>query len=126
MFVDHANGCICVQGTDELERTGFIELSDVENPQYARAFYLTVPQRKDLEENDTHVNDALDMLIGWLDIRMSGAHRCFAKRNTVALNDNGHLHPEAPKPTTTGNEGVAFSFFCGHRCMVHDRLILQT
>ena len=76
----YANGCVWVQGPDDIERMGFIELSEAENAQYARAFQLTVPQRKELEEGDTHVfnarqwgyyddPDALDMLIGWLDIR---------------------------------------------------------
>ena len=76
----YANGCIWVQGPDDLERLGFIELSDAENAQYERAFQMTVPQRKVQEEGETHVftarqwgyyedPDALDMLIGWLDVR---------------------------------------------------------
>ena len=76
----YANGCVWVQGPDDIERTGFIELSDEENAQYARAFQLTVPQRKELEEGETHVFNArqwgyyddpesIDMLIGWLDDR---------------------------------------------------------
>ena len=75
-----ANGCLWVQGPDDLERQGFIELSDQENAQYARAFHMTVPERKMREEGDTHVftarqwgfyddPDDLDTLIGWLDIR---------------------------------------------------------
>ncbi|KAG8531574.1 uncharacterized protein KY384_003204 [Bacidia gigantensis] len=79
-FAGYANGCVWVQGPDELERMGFIELSDAENMQYARAFQMTVPQRKEIEEGETHVTDAhqwgyyedpdtLDMLIGWLDNR---------------------------------------------------------
>ena len=75
-----ANGCIWVQGPDDLERQGFIELSDQENAQYHRAFHMTVPERKMREEGDTHVFTAkqwgyyddpedLDMLMGWLDVR---------------------------------------------------------
>lgn len=75
-----ANGCLWVQGPDDLERQGFIELSDQENAQYHRAFRMTVPERKMREEGETHVFTAkqwgyyddpedLDMLIGWLDIR---------------------------------------------------------
>ncbi|KAL9104984.1 MAG: hypothetical protein Q9163_000156 [Psora crenata] len=76
----YANGCIWVQGPDDLERVGFIELCDAENAQYERAFQLTVPQRKVQEEGKTHVftalqwgyydePDSLDVLIGWLDVR---------------------------------------------------------
>lgn len=76
----YANGCIWVQGPDDLERIGFIELSDAENAQYRRAFQMSVPERKMAEEGDTHVftarqwgfyddPDYLDMLIGWLDVR---------------------------------------------------------
>lgn len=78
----YANGCIWVQGPDDLERQGFIELSEAENGQYRRAFQMTVPERKMFEEGDTHVftarqwgyyddPDHLDMLIGWLDVRGS-------------------------------------------------------
>lgn len=76
----YANGCIWVQGPDDLERLGFIELSEAENDQYHRAFEVTVPQRKMAEEGETHVfsakqwgyyddPDTLDLLIGWLDVR---------------------------------------------------------
>lgn len=76
----YANGCIWVQGPDDVERQGFIELADEENAQYKRAFQMTVPERKMREEGDTHVfsarqwgyyddPDYLDMLIGWLDNR---------------------------------------------------------
>ena len=78
----YANGCIWVQGPDDMERLGFIELSEAENHQYRRAFQMTVPERKMFEEGDTHVftarqwgyyddPDHLDVLIGWLDIRGS-------------------------------------------------------
>ena len=77
---EYANGCLWVQGPDDLERDGFIELSEAENDQYRRAFQMTVPERKMFEEGETHVftarqwgyyddPDQLDMLIGWLDIR---------------------------------------------------------
>ena len=77
---EYANGCLWVQGPDDLERQGFIELSDAENEQYRRAFQVSVPERKMVEEGDTHVftarqwgyyddPDDLDRLIGWLDNR---------------------------------------------------------
>ncbi|KAL8739595.1 MAG: hypothetical protein Q9190_007619 [Brigantiaea leucoxantha] len=76
----YANGCLWVQGPDDLERYGFIELSNEENAQYQRAFQMTVPQRKMIQEGSTHVFNArqwgyyddpdhLDALIGWLDVR---------------------------------------------------------
>ena len=75
-----ANGCIWVQGPDDLERQGFIELSQPENAQYHRAFGMSVPERKMREEGPTHVftawqwafyedPDDLDELIAWLDVR---------------------------------------------------------
>lgn len=77
-FAGYANGCLWVQGPDEIERQGFIDLCKEENDQYHRAFRMTVPQRKLIEEGETHVfnahewgyydePDELDKLIGWLD-----------------------------------------------------------
>ncbi|KAL8695043.1 MAG: hypothetical protein Q9218_000411 [Villophora microphyllina] len=77
-FAGYANGRLWVQGPDEMERHGFIELCPAENKQYHNAFRMTVPERKMIEEGETHVYDArqwgyydepdqLDQLIGWLD-----------------------------------------------------------
>ena len=79
-FAGYANGCVWVQGPDDMEREGFIELNDQENEQYRRAFHLTVPQRKWVEEGNTHVIGCIDWgyfdepkdlddLMGWLDVR---------------------------------------------------------
>ncbi len=79
-YAGYANGCIWVQGPDDMERIGFIELSDAENNQYRMAFRMSVPERKMLEEGATHVftarqwgyyddPDQLDNLIDWLDPR---------------------------------------------------------
>ncbi len=76
----YANGCIWVQGPDDLEREGFIELPEEDNKQYRKAFQMTIPERKKMEEGPTSVDnasqwgyyndpDAFDMLIGWLDVR---------------------------------------------------------
>lgn len=76
----YANARIWVQGPDDMEREGFIELKEDENKQYRRAFHMTVPERKIHEEGQTHVftarqwgyyddPDSLDHLIGWLDGR---------------------------------------------------------
>ncbi|KAL8944629.1 MAG: hypothetical protein Q9216_000326 [Gyalolechia sp. 2 TL-2023] len=77
-FAGYANGCLWVQGPDDMERQGFIELCDAENAQYYKAFMMTVPERKMIEEGETHCfnarqwgyydePDELDSLIGWLD-----------------------------------------------------------
>ncbi|KAI4116072.1 MAG: hypothetical protein LQ345_003443 [Seirophora villosa] len=77
-FAGFANGCLWVQGPDDMERQGFIELCDAENAQYYKAFMMTVPERKMIEEGETHCFNArqwgyyddpddLDKLIGWLD-----------------------------------------------------------
>ncbi|KAL8674442.1 MAG: hypothetical protein Q9168_001175 [Polycauliona sp. 1 TL-2023] len=74
----YANGCLWVQGPDDMERYGFIELCESENQQYFNAFRMRVPERKMIEEGETHVFNArqwgyfddpddLDKLIGWLD-----------------------------------------------------------
>ncbi|KAL9598963.1 MAG: hypothetical protein Q9219_004146 [cf. Caloplaca sp. 3 TL-2023] len=77
-FAGYANGCLWVQGPDDMERHGFIELCQAENAQYYQAFMMTVPERKMIEEGQTHCfnarqwgyydkPDELDELIGWLD-----------------------------------------------------------
>ena len=77
---EYANGCIWVQGPDDLEREGFIELGGEEQRKYQKAFQMTVVERKGLEEGSTSLSnarqwgyydepDSLDMLIGWLDVR---------------------------------------------------------
>lgn len=157
----YANGCLWVQGPDDLERCGFIELSGEEDRDYRRKFQMTVLERKRLEEGPTSVftarewgyyddPDSLDMLIGWLDVRgnrelklkkelqsyrakiadnmekrkdyVNGKEqtkpgdecatrmstrikgnldhtspRCMSWRNTMALQELGHLHSEQPK-----------------------------
>ncbi|KAL8944215.1 MAG: hypothetical protein Q9211_000684 [Gyalolechia sp. 1 TL-2023] len=77
-FAGYANGRLWVQGPDDMERQGFIELCDAENAQYYQAFMMTVPERKMIEEGETHCfnarqwgyysePDELDSLIAWLD-----------------------------------------------------------
>ncbi|KAI9832677.1 MAG: hypothetical protein M1819_004262 [Sarea resinae] len=77
---DYANGCLWVQGPDDMEREGFIEIPEEDNKRYRKAFGCSVNERKKLEEGSTNVftamqwgyyddPDSLDMLIGWLDAR---------------------------------------------------------
>ena len=77
---EYANGCLWVQGPDELERRGFIDVDDEEAQRYRGMFQMTPSERKALEEGPTSLltakqwgyydePDSLDMLIGWLDTR---------------------------------------------------------
>lgn len=77
---EYANGCLWVQGPDDLERTGFVEVGPEEERKYRRTFQMTVAERKRLEEGPTSLitarhwgfydePDQLDMLIGWLNHR---------------------------------------------------------
>ena len=76
----YANGCIWVQGPDELEREGYIDMLPEYQDEYKAKFDMTVPERKKLEEGATSVFNAcqwgyysnpeeVDALLGWLDPR---------------------------------------------------------
>lgn len=76
----YANGCIWVQGPDELEREGYIDMVPEYQNEYKAKFDMTVPERKLREEGPTHVFNArqwgylsepedVDGLIDWLDAR---------------------------------------------------------
>lgn len=158
---EYANGCLWVQGPDDLEREGFIELTGEDERSYRKGFQMNVVERKRLEEGPTSVFNAhqwayfdepesLDMLIGWLDARgdrelklrkelqsfratiikhmekrkdylehegskkveddhvtristrtkhygEEAQYRCQRWRNTMVLNQIGHLHSEEPR-----------------------------
>lgn len=75
-----ANGCIWVQGPDELERQGYIDMAPEYQNEYKAKFNMTVPERKKLEEGKTSVFNAyqwgfysepadVDALLNWLDPR---------------------------------------------------------
>lgn len=77
---EYANGCIWIQGPDDLEREGYIDLeADLQN-EYSAKFKVTVPERKAMEEGKTSVYNAwqwgyisepeqVDQLLEWLDPR---------------------------------------------------------
>lgn len=76
----YANGRLWVQGPDELERAGFLELPEEQKKQYHRVFQTTPAERKKHEEGPTHVSNArewgyyedpetIDQLMQWLDPR---------------------------------------------------------
>lgn len=77
---EYANGCIWVQGPDEIEREGYIDLPQELQDEHKAAFNMTVPERKAAEEGSTSVFTAyqwgyiaepaqVDELIRWLDSR---------------------------------------------------------
>lgn len=76
----YANGRIWVQGPDDMEYKGFIDVNAEEKAAYFRSFQMSPAERKKMEEGATGLQNAqqwafyetaeeLDMLIGWLDSR---------------------------------------------------------
>ncbi|KAL3419146.1 hypothetical protein PVAG01_09368 [Phlyctema vagabunda] len=77
---EYANGRIWVQGPDEIERLGYIDIQDDWLNEYQAKFNMTPKERKNLEEGPTSVFNAhewgyydepedVDKLIAWLDPR---------------------------------------------------------
>ncbi|TPX14319.1 uncharacterized protein E0L32_005515 [Thyridium curvatum] len=92
----YANGCVWVQGPDEMEREGYIDMPDEFQNEYKAKFNMTVPERKKLEEGPTSVYNArqwgyiaepeqLDALIHWLDPR--GFNELKLRKELVAFHD---------------------------------------
>ena len=76
----YANGRLWVQGPDDMERIGYIDVPDEARNNYHRSFQMTPAERKSLEEGPTSLHFAtqwgfyddvedIDKLIEWLDIR---------------------------------------------------------
>jgi hypothetical protein len=76
----YANGRLWVQGPDDMERKGFIDVPEDQRKQYVKQFQMTPAERKRAEEGSTSVPDAhhwgyfdeptsVDQLISWLDPR---------------------------------------------------------
>lgn len=76
----YANGRLWVQGPDDMERKGFIDVAEDQRKQYLKQFQMTPAERKRTEEGSTSVPDAhhwgyfdepasVDQLISWLDPR---------------------------------------------------------
>ncbi|THZ26240.1 hypothetical protein D6C91_02690 [Aureobasidium pullulans] len=160
----YANGRIWVQGPDEMERLGFIDLPEDLQRTYVQDHGLSVPDRKAKEEGATSLRTAnewgyyddpetIALLLSWFDDRgvrekalrkemaawqepiieqmrtlrthldslnqedadeepvtrvstrkkvyvdiEASSQRCLRWRNLAALDKNGHLHSEQPKP----------------------------
>lgn len=76
----YANGLLWVQGPDDIEREGYIEMKPEWQAEYQQKFGITVPERKRNEEGQTMVftahqwgyydqPESVDALIQWLDMR---------------------------------------------------------
>lgn len=76
----YANGCLWVQGPDDIEREGFIDLDPMWEQEYRHRFNMTVRERKQREEGPTSVfnahqwgyyeePEAIEALVTWLDVR---------------------------------------------------------
>lgn len=93
---EYANGCIWVQGPDDLEREGYIDTDPEYQAEYKAKFDMTVPERKKLEEGATSVYNArqwgyysepeqVDELLKWLDPR--GFNELRLRKELVAFRD---------------------------------------
>lgn len=91
-----ANGCIWVQGPDDMEREGYIDLLPEYQDEYKARFNMTVPQRKRMEEGRTSVFNArqwgyysnpseVDSLLNWLDPR--GFNELKLRKEILAYKD---------------------------------------
>ncbi|KAK0375553.1 hypothetical protein CLIM01_07106 [Colletotrichum limetticola] len=103
---EYANGCIWVQGPDELERQGYIDTDPEYQAEYQTKFSMTVPERKKLEEGPTSVFNAhqwgyysepeqVDELLKWLDPR--GFNELRLRKEIVAFRDKIVQHMENRK-----------------------------
>ncbi|KAL1899725.1 hypothetical protein Cpir12675_001224 [Ceratocystis pirilliformis] len=121
----YANGCIWVQGPDDMEREGFIDLpTDLQN-EYKARFNMTVTERKAREESDTSVFNAnqwgyicepddLDKLIHYLDPR--GINELKLRKELVTFREriitnmkNRKIYlgiPDEPKDKEDADDGV--------------------
>lgn len=93
----YANARLWVQGPDEMERTGFIDVSDAQRKEYQKEFQISPAERKKVEEGGTSVSNAhewgyyddeesVGQLIDWLDSR--GHREVRLKKELQLCHDN--------------------------------------
>ncbi|KAI9375641.1 ATP-utilizing chromatin assembly and remodelling N-terminal-domain-containing protein [Aspergillus egyptiacus] len=93
----YANGRIWVQGPDEMERLGFIDVSDDLKKQYQKQFHISPAERKKQEEGPTRLSrahefgyydepEAIDKLLDWLDSR--GERETKLRKELLLQRDN--------------------------------------
>ncbi|TDZ24083.1 Imitation switch two complex protein 1 [Colletotrichum orbiculare MAFF 240422] len=103
---EYANGCIWVQGPDDLEREGYIDADAEYQAEYKAKFDMTVPERKKLEEGPTSVLNAhqwgyysepeqVDELLKWLDPR--GFNELRLRKEIVAYREKIIDHMKSRK-----------------------------
>ena len=103
---EYANGRIWVQGPDEMERIGYIDVSEQDKSIYYQRFQLTPQERKNMQEGATQLFNAnqwgfydsaedVDMLLGWLDTR--GVRELKLKKELTLQRDIIADHMEARK-----------------------------
>lgn len=106
----YANGRIWIQGPDELEREGYIDVDETLQKEYRDKFSMTVAERKATEEGATHLYSArqwgyiadvesLDELIKWLDPR--GFNELRLRKELTAFRDKIAEHMEKRKEYLT-------------------------
>ena len=110
----YANGCLWVQGPDELEREGYIDLKPEWMAEYKASFGVTVPERRKEEEGGTSVFDArqwayfddpesVEGLISWLDPR--GVNELKLLKELKLFEEKIKAHMVARKEYLAGVEG---------------------
>jgi hypothetical protein len=99
----YANGRLWIQGPDELEREGYIDMPPELQNEYKAKFKMTVRERKNKEEDGTSIDSAtqwgyladvesLDGLIKWLDPR--GFNELRLRKELVNYRDKIAEHME--------------------------------
>lgn len=137
----YANGCLWVQGPDDIERFGYIEMKPEWQNEYISMFNMTVPERKVLEEGPTSVftarqwgyyddPEAVDGLIRWLDMKGSNEIRLLKElknyRDKIVTHMKSrkeYLNPSEEKSVDSGNKRMstrkkeAHIDHTAHRCL---------
>lgn len=112
----YANGCIWIQGPDDLEREGYIDLAPEWQKEYQAIFNMTVPERKAKEEGPTsvftarqwgYIDDPKDVkkLIDWLDPR--GFNELKLRKELVNFSDRILKHMENRQAYLAANDAEA-------------------
>ena len=112
----YANGCIWVQGPDDMEREGYIDMKPEWEQEYKTKFNMTVPERKKIDEGTTSVftarqwgyiedPESVDGLISWLDIR--GVNELKLKKELQLFRDKIVAHMEKRKEYLNPPEDVS-------------------
>lgn len=111
----YANGRIWVQGPDDLEREGYIDMKEEWQKEYKDTMDMTVPERKKIDEGPTSVFNAhqwgyydnvkdIDDLIEWMEprgfneLRLQKEFKMFRDKIVSHMEArNQYLHPEESK-----------------------------